>query len=446
LIQVEVFMEILGVLLGVAAIVFLSLKGLSIIVAAPVAALIVAAFNGMGIFESFLGNGSHQFMGALGNYIINFFPIFLLGAVLAKLMEASGATVSIADFILEKFGRDQPYRVLVALFAICLLLTYGGVSIFVVIFAIVPLARKLFSELDIDWALFPIPLWLGISTITLVVLPGAPAIQNVMPTQFLGTNLMALALPSLVAALACFIFSLVYMKRALDQSFAAGDYYYEKDDEPVVSKEGLPPVGLSIAPLLLFIALILGGSLFGNEFVQRHIILMALVASIAACLLLFYKYLPDLYGTLSAGAANAIVPVFSVAVTVGFGAVVVNAPGFSVFANWILGIPGTPMFSLAVLNGVLAMVTGTVSGTLGIVLPEFSQYFLDAGLHPELIHRISAISATMLVNMPQSGVVITVLALCKMDYKANFKYTFVPLAASLGIALMVVMILGSALY
>lgn len=439
-------MEIFGVLLGVAAIIYLSLKRLSILVAAPIAALIVVVFNGMGIFESFFGNQSHQFMGALGTYIINFFPIFFLGAVLAKFMEASGATTAIANYILEKFGTHKPYRVLVAIFVICLLLTYGGISIFVVIFAIVPLARTLFRKLDLAWELFSIPLWLGISTITLVVLPGAPAIQNVMPTQFLGTTIMAATVPSLVGAAGATLFGLWYMKKELAKSLAAGYTYVALDSEDIFNEEGLPPVAISLFPLILFIALVLGGSLFGSDFLQGNIVIIALVAAILACAVLFYKYLPDVYGTLSAGAANSIAPVFAVAVTVGFGAIVVNAPGFAVFANWILGIPGTPMISLTVLNGVLAMITGTVSGTLGIVLPQFSQHFLDTGLHPDLIHRISAISATMLVNMPQSGVVITVLALTKMDYKKNFKYTFVPLSASLGVALLIIMLLGSVLY
>lgn len=178
----------LGVLLGVALIVYFSLKEINIVIAAPIATSFVILFNQMDPLLSLLGKENNHYMGALTTYILNYFAIFLLGSILAKLMEGSGATTAIANGILLKIGHDSPYKVLLAIFMISSLLTYGGISLFVVMFAVIPLARSLFKKLDLAWNLIQIPLWLGIATFTMTILPGTPAIQNVIPIQYLNTS------------------------------------------------------------------------------------------------------------------------------------------------------------------------------------------------------------------------------------------------------------------
>ncbi|ABF32530.1 hypothetical protein Z485_00969 [Streptococcus pyogenes ABC020048184] len=139
----------LGVLVGVIVIIYLSVKEVNIIIAAPLATSLVIWFNQMDPTTTLLGKEPNQFMGALSTYILNYFAIFLLGSILAKLMETSGATTSIADYILKKVGHDSPYKVLVAIFLISAILTYGGISLFVVMFAVLPLARSLFKKMDL---------------------------------------------------------------------------------------------------------------------------------------------------------------------------------------------------------------------------------------------------------------------------------------------------------
>lgn len=182
----------IGIIIGIIAIIYFSVKEIHITIAAPIATLIVVILNKMDVVTSMLGADKNNYMGALGNYIMSYFAIFLLGSILAKFMEESGATVSIADFILNKFGSNHPYRVLVAIFIVSFILTYGGISLFVVMFAVIPLARTLFKKLDISWNLIQIPLWLGIATITMTIIPGTPAIQNVIPIQYLNTSLTVL--------------------------------------------------------------------------------------------------------------------------------------------------------------------------------------------------------------------------------------------------------------
>jgi H+/gluconate symporter-like permease len=261
----------LGVLLGVAAIIYFSLKEINIIIAAPLATVIVVLLNQMDVVTSLLGNQPNNYMGALSTYILNYFAIFLLGSILAKLMEASNATVSIADFILQKVGYDNPYRVLVAIFIISAILTYGGISLFVVMFAVLPLAKSLFKKMDLAWNLIQVPLWLGIATITMTVLPGTPAIQNVIPIQYLDTSLTAAAIPSILGGIGCVIFGLFYMNYTLKKSLAKGENFstYTSGAQTEASDRKQPPFIASIMPLTILVLIAISGSVLGNDFIKK---------------------------------------------------------------------------------------------------------------------------------------------------------------------------------
>ena len=442
------FIGPLGVFIGVVAIIYFSLKKINIIIAAPTATLLVVLLNNMPLVDSLLGKEANNYMGALSTYIMNFFAIFLLGSILAKLMEASGATVSIATFILHKVGRNNPYRVLVAIFLISSILTYGGISLFVVMFAVLPLARSLFKEMDISWNLIQIPLWLGIATFTMTILPGTPAIQNVIPIQFLNTSLTAASIPSILGSLGCIAFGLFYMKHCLKKSLAAGETYatYTNGHEEEITDKKIPPFLASIAPLALLISIAIIGSIVGNDFIKQNIIYMALLVGILTALALFYHYIDNKIATLNIGASGSVGPIFATASAVAFGSVVMIAPGFTIFSNLILNLPGSPLISLTVLTSVVSAITGSSSGALGIVMPNFAQHYLDAGVNPEMIHRVAAVASNMLTIVPQSGVLLTFLSLTGLNHKNGFKQTFITVFGGTSIACLIIIIVGSLIY
>ncbi|HEL0640211.1 TPA: GntP family permease [Streptococcus equi subsp. zooepidemicus] len=426
------FLGPIGVLLGIIAIVYFSLNEIHITIAAPMATILVVLLNSMPLVESILGKEPNNYMGALGGYIMSYFAIFLLGSILAKLMEVSGATVSIAEFILKKVGYQNPYRILVAIFIISAILTYGGISLFVVMFAVLPLARSLFKKMDLSWNLIQVPLWLGIATFTMTILPGTPAIQNVIPIQYLNTSLTAALVPSILGSVGCIAFGLFYMKRCLTKSLEVGENYatYTSQTNEDTTERVLPPFVASILPLALLIAIAITGSLLGNEFVKKNIIYVALLAGIISAIVLFNKYIDQKIATLSIGASGAVGPIFATASAVAFGSVVTAASGFGVFSDVILNIPGPPVISLTVLTSAMAAITGSSSGALGIVMPNFAQYYLDAGVSPEIIHRVAAVASNILTIVPQSGVFLTFLSLTGLSHKNGFKQTFITVFGS----------------
>lgn len=433
-------LAILGVLLAVVAIIYLTSKNLHVIVAAPVASLIILLTNQMNVLEVMLGQ-EKSYMTGLAGFLINNFAIFMLGSILARYMEASGATLTIANSIFKLVGKDSPYKVLLALALITSILTYGGVSIFVVIFTLLPLSRPLFKELNINWALFPLPVFMGASTYTMTTLPGTPSIQNVIPTKVLGTSLTAAPLISLAASLVLLLFGLFYMAYCLKKSLANGETYTEGDEDVVVDLDTKRPnLFFSVLPLLSLIATIF----LLNK--TPNVLVIGLLVSIVLSAILFYPYLPNQKELLNSGATASIVPAFATSSTVAFGTVLTLSAGFAVIQEWIQQIPGSPLISLSVSTALLSGIIGSSSGAVGIASSNFLPAYLEMGIDPEILHRVVVVASAILTVVPQSGVMITFHNLSKLSMKRGLKYSFVLVTVGHILALIVVLALVGLLY
>src|ERR1700757_4560199 len=174
-------MGLLGILIGLLLLVWLAFRGWSVLVLAPAAALVAAAFGG----EPLLANWTQTFMGSAATFLAQFFPLFLLGAVFGKLMEDSGSVTTVANFMTGTLGKS---RAMLAVVLAGAAVTYGGVSLFVAYFVLTPMAHALFRSAGIPRRLMPGAIFLGTSTFTMSALPGTPSINNAIPMPFFGTT------------------------------------------------------------------------------------------------------------------------------------------------------------------------------------------------------------------------------------------------------------------
>lgn len=434
----------LGILLAIILIIYLAIKGYSILFIAPLCSVVVILTNHMDLFSALISAPNSYMMG-LAQFIANFFLVFLLGSILAKYMEASGAARSIAKSVLKITGTEKPYSILIAIFLICSILTFGGVSLFVVLFAIVPLSRPLFKHMNISWSLIAIPIELGILTFTMTMLPGSPSIQNVIPTTTLGTALTAAPLLGLVGTIVVVSFGLWYMKRELDKSIRKGEEYEVKATIitiEVCEDDNIPNIGVSLAPLLLLIAVIL----FGSIFKIQNIIVLALVTSLLFSSVILGRYTMSQREIINSGALGAISPIFFTASAVGFGSVISAAPGFKLISDLILHIPGNPLISLSIVTSLMSIITGSSSGSLGIIMQGFAKLYLDMGISPDVLHRIATMSSGPLSIMPHSGVVLTFFALTGLNHKDSYRHIFMTVVVGSFLAMLVALALAIVIY
>ncbi len=479
-------MGLVGILVSLALLIWLSFRGWSVLLLAPAVALLAAALAG----EPLLAHWTQTFMGSAAQFVAQFFPIFLLGALFGKLMDDSGSVQTIANFMSIKLGHQ---RAILAVVLAGALVTYGGVSLFVAFFVLAPMARELFRAANIPQRLMPAAIALGTSTFTMSAMPGTPAIQNTIPMPFFGTTPFAAPGLGIIASAIMLAFGLWWLGRAEASARTSGEGYGGESDagttvapddqfireratashefDPAEIANGKhsdtgPPIGTAMLPLLVVVGVnllmsflilprldfsFLAEDRWGNTSLAGVAgvwsVAVALAVASITLIVLNRSRLTALRASMDAGANASVLPIFSVASLVGFGAVVAALPAFTMVRDWVLSISGGPLVSLAIATNILAALTGSASGGLTIALDALGDTYLrlaqDTGIDPALMHRIAVIGSGTLDSLPHNGAVVTLLAVCGSTHRKS--YFDMVMANIVGpiIALVAVIILGS---
>jgi H+/gluconate symporter-like permease len=476
-------MGLLGVLLGLALLMWLAYRGVSVLLVSPLAALIAAAFSG----EPLLAHWTQTFMSGAARFVAQWFPMFMLGGLFGKLMGDSGSISSIAQYLTSRMGKS---RTLLAVVIASAIVTYGGVSVFVAFFVLVPMAHEMFRAANIPRRLLPATIGLGAFTFTMSVMPGTPSVNNAIPMPYFGTTTFAAPGLSIIASAIIFAFGMWWLGRAETAARRAGEGYGgEAQTAPVVNElvreqaapagdfdpaelphgeraASGPNFGLAVLPLVVVIvtnflmSLVVfprldfsflsedqwGGTTIGAVSGVWSVV-VALAAANLTVLLVNLRRLPSIRESLDAGANSAALPMLMIASLVGFGAVVAALPAFSVVRDAVFSIGGGPLVSLAVSMNVLAGLTGTASGGMAIVLNAFGDDFLrlatEHHIHPELMHRITTMSAGTLDALPHNGTVLLLLQISGLTHRESYLDMVMTVIVSCIVALVAVLILGS---
>nr|WP_252393676.1 GntP family permease [Candidatus Rhodoblastus alkanivorans] len=478
---------LLGILVGLSLLIWLAFKGWSVLLLAPIAAVVAAFFSS----EPLLAHWTQTFMRSASGFLAQFFPIFLLGALFGKLMEDTGSVSAIADYMTEKLGTKRAILAVVLGGAV---VTYGGVSLFVAFFVIAPMAQGLFRAASIPRRLMPAAIMLGTSTFTMSAMPGTPSIQNTIPMPFFGTTPFAAPGLGIIASAIMLAFGLWWLAREEAAAKARGEGFGDDDalksaadlaDDETLRERATashefdpaeiahgevaatrPPFWSAAAPIVVVILVNLILSLIvlprlDLSFLSKPewggvspaavtgvwSVLTALTLAILTVLALNGRRLPDLRGTMDAGVNASALPAISVASLVGFGAVVAALPAFAMVRDAVLGIGGGPLVSLAVATNTLAALTGSASGGLTIALDALGSTYLqraaEIGMDPALLHRVAVIGSGTLDSLPHNGAVVTLLAVCGSTHGKSYKDIFMVGILGAIIALVVVIVLGS---
>lgn len=417
---------------------------------APVLAAGTAVLAGAPVLAAL----TQVFMPAAGGFVTQFFLLFLLGAVFGRLMADTGSAEALAHGIARAVG---PGRAITAVVLACAVLTWGGVSLFVVAFAAWPLAQALFARSGTAPELIPASIALGAFTFTMTALPGTPAIQNAIPMPHFGTDAFAAPVLGLVGAAVMALGGLAWLTfRARRGAVAAGPAPAAAPDAPLLLAV-LPMVTVIVgtwgigALLPLLDTAYLADPRFGATTLDRvqglWSVIAALVLAVALLLGLGWRRLADPVETLGKGAETALKPLFNTAVLVGFGAVIASLPGFAALRAGLEGLSGGDVLvSLALATNVLAGITGSASGGLSIALDTLGAGYLAQaqaqGIDPQVLHRIAAVATGGLDALPHNGAVVTLLGICGMTHRQAYPDIFVVACAIPLLALAVMIALA----
>ncbi len=429
---------VIGIVAGLIFFVIAAMKGWNVLVTSLVTAVIIAATNGMDIMNAMVGS-EKSYVTGLAGFVQKNLLIFMGGAIMGEFMDKSGAAKSIARAIMGKVGTKSPYLVLLGIAAIGAILTYAGISMFVAMFALIPLARPMFKECNIPWHLFCAAWTLGACSFTMAMIPGVPAVAWINAANGCGVSMTAAPVMGIVGSVIAIAVSCLYIKFALKRAQAKGEVYVA-DEEGAAAEAGeekaVPSLGISLLPLVLLIAIIIIGSQVG----VANIVYIAMVAAIIVSMIVFNKYISSQRDVLGNGAKSALGPAVFTSAAVGVGTVAAAAVGFQIIQGAIFNMPGGTYVSAATLAAALGGIMGSGSGAVGIIATNFLDPYLATGADPAALAKIIATSATIGGALPNSGAMFGMLAAMGLNHANSYKH-IAAISIGAGLCALVVMII-----
>ncbi len=442
----------MSILITIGALLFLMLvayRGYSVILFAPVAAMAaVLLTDPSAVPPVFTG----LFMEKMVGFVKLYLPVFLLGAVFGKVIELSGFSRVIVASVIRFVGAQ---RAIASIVCVCALLTYGGVSLFVVVFAVYPFAAEMFRQGNIPKRLIPGTIALGAFTFTMDALPGTPQIQNIIPTSFFKTTTWAAPWLGLIGGVFILITGLAYLEWRRRSAAAAGEGYGSgHTNEPEAIASAAPA---AVSPWIALLPLVVVG--VSNTVLTRLIpgfygatwtislpgmsaplvtpvpgitaiwaVEGALLLGIITVLVFRFSTVANKFAEGSkAAVSGALLASLNTAAEYGFGAVIATLPGFLVIRDALKAIPN-PLLNEAATVTTLAGVTGSASGGLSIALASMSDHFIAAanaaGIPPEVLHRVASMASGGMDTLPHNGAVITLLAVTGLTHRQAYKDIF----------------------
>lgn len=416
----------LGLIIAFLLLVILAMRGVPILLIGLICSAAVALTSDMNIYDSLIG----AYMGGYVTFLGSNFLIFLAGALFGRMMEITFAANSVADFVVRKLGKG---KAVLAIVISCFVLAYGGVSVFVVGFTIYPIAVSLFREANLPRKFLPGAIGFGSVTFAMTS-PGTPQIQNIIPTQILGTDTMAGAVVGIIAGIFMFVAGSVWLNGMIKKDIARGGQFEERSGDygqDMMDKDKLPNAVVSLIPILV--------TIIAMNLIKLPAAIAIALSVVVGLLIMtkFYDY-RKLAEDFSKGSGSAITAITNTCAVVGFGSVVKSTPAFQVLIDQVTSLPILPLFGVALAVTVLCGVSGSASGGLGIALPVIGPIYMAMGVPAAAIHRIASIASGALDSLPQNGYIVTLLNICgcshKEAYMPLFKLTVLLPAAATVIA------------
>lgn len=408
---------IIGFLISLIFVVYSVYKGWHILPVSIIGGLFVALTNGMDMWIAI----SKDYAAGLSGYVGSYFLIFMLGSFFGEVMSMTGAAKSISYKLMDVMGvKRAPLALVIA----TLLLTYGGVNSFIVVFTLYPIAVVLFNEAKLPRRILTCCIFLGLATITQTCFPGTPAIQNLIPATYFNTPTTAAPLMGIVCSIIFMIVGMGYINIQIKIAEKNGEVFVPipadnlSNASDIEVREALPEWKVSFVPVLAVIILILSLS---KILPSLCAVSVGLTIGILLVYILNWKRIEDPVATMTKGCVSSIMPLINTAAIVAYGSVVKAAPAFQDLVAFAMSLDFNAYITGALGVNIIAGVTGSSSGGLTIFLENMGEFLLKKGANPEALHRVLSIASGGLDTLPHNGAVITILTVLGTNHKESYK-------------------------
>ena len=424
--------SVLAIVLPLLLLVLLIWKRVNIAVSAVICTGLMAFMSNLNVYDSLTANYMEAFVG----YIQSYWPLIFLGASFGKAMQLGGGAEDLANLLTSKLGTKYTIAVLCVT---TLVLSYGGVSCYVIVFVIYPIALNMFKKADLPRHLIPAVVAAG--SFTAVNLgPGSPSVVNNIPVKYLGTSATVLPVFSAVIAGSFFLLAMFYCMWQEKVARKKGEHF-SADEETVqmmadYEKKEHGNGAIAFIPL----ALVVIPLFFGVD------VLYTLLMGWIAIAVLYWKKIENKVEILNCGVGDAMGAIVATSAVVGFGGVAMQTAGYDVLVNTATNMGGSPLISFSLGTALLSGACGSGSGGLTLALETLAPRYIEMGINPGVLHKIASAACITLDSLPHNGVMVTVLACCHLTHKEGYRHLFAITVVGSTIILIETIILASIFY
>lgn len=411
--------QIGGILLAILVLGFGAYRGIGALPITLLAGLVVIITNSMNMWEAI----SEFYMNGYLGFFKDYFLIFASSSLFAEVMSRTDSAAAIGYNFINRFGKD---KVVLITYLVTAILTYGGVSLFVVVFAMTPIIVVLFREADIPMRFATGPLLAGSATFTMTSLPGTPALTNVIPSTFLGTTLTAAPWFSIIISIFMFVLNYIYLTRTEKRLRASGEHFeYTVGDASTyeVDQDKLPSAFSSFLPLIIVVGMIVG---LRNVFTDSaQLVIISMIVATVVSLALNFNRISNLKDLVNKGLGGGIVAIAGPSAVVGFGTLVQASNGFGTVISWIEEFSMHPYVLIVLATALISGMTGSSSGGLRITMQIFADKLMASGVNLNIAHRLVSVAAGSLDSLPHSTSLFMTFDHLGLTHKDGYEFVFV---------------------
>jgi H+/gluconate symporter-like permease len=405
--------------------IFLSIKKWNIGIISIVASLVLMVFNLINPIKGF----SNEFSAGIGSFASKWWLLFALGATFGKVMQNSGISEKIAFIMITRLKCNP----ILAILIISLIMSYGGISTFVIAFTMYPIAAEMFKKGNINIELMPAVMLFCPTTLAMTMLPGSPSVQNIIPTTYIDTDIYAAPLLGLIASVITFTLGYCYLKKSagIKRNITNMD---NKSNWVNVKREDY----LSFIPCICLLAI--SFILIKMQIESQTAVELALTIGIILCTLIGRKQM-DIKNSLNEGIQNGLKTLTTTSLIMGYGNLVKSMDSFSVITEGLYSAFNSDIISNIVTINIIAALTGSSATSLQLFFETFSNQIVASSYPVEYLHRIMTIASGGLDSMPYATGVVVANDLAKTEQSKTYKHVFVT-CAIIPLIVLIILILG----
>ncbi len=379
-------LSFVGIVVGLILFVLLAYRGCNLVLSAIASSCVIFLFSGVGLLDGMNG----IYLPGMAEFIKNYFMIFLFGGLLGRLLSDGGNARRIALCLASLIRRSRNNRQFFCVLmvpALYFLLCYAGISGFVVVFTVLPIAKNLFEETNTPWRLYCCA---GAQTVNAAILAGSLQACNIYVADVCGTTTTAGWGLSLIAvavfwsvSLGMLWLMLNHTRKNHEEFLPSGRGIRETSLDEGIPEEMLPGLLPSVLPLAAVVLM--------SAVLKINVVTSLVAGCILTVITGARSLLPRLGASLASGAISVYGPVLSVSATYAIGVVLKHVPGFYYFEAFFASLPG--LLGAPALGVTVAFIMASSVAPIPAFGAQMLEQYAAAGISAANAHRMMMITS-----------------------------------------------------